>query len=212
MDMNQSVAETVTEQLCRSSVAVHVMLLVSSAAIIALLKTASKISEPPCNKGGVIPWLAGRKPSWNLLAENIAEHKKRLELTDSDTGLTWLLKACLSGRTDMVKLLLANGANPQALSRDKDSTLILATFASCHQKCSNNEIIEMLANTGVNMNHVNKKGYSALSIAAANGNMPLVTTLMHYGGDPSIPDNNGTLPANLASSFGHYDVAELLHQ
>ena len=53
----------------RSSVAVHVMLLVSSAAIIALLKTASKISEPPCNKGGVIPWLAGRKPSWNLLAE-----------------------------------------------------------------------------------------------------------------------------------------------
>ncbi|XP_065896557.1 ankyrin repeat family A protein 2-like isoform X2 [Dysidea avara] len=197
MDMNQSVAETVTEQLCRSSVAVHVMLLVSSAAIIALLKTASKIS---------------RKPSWNLLAENIAEHKKRLELTDSDTGLTWLLKACLSGRTDMVKLLLANGANPQALSRDKDSTLILATFASCHQKCSNNEIIEMLANTGVNMNHVNKKGYSALSIAAANGNMPLVTTLMHYGGDPSIPDNNGTLPANLASSFGHYDVAELLHQ
>ena len=47
------------------------------------------------------------KASWELLAEvsrfniapisqkftsqNITEHKKRLELTDSDTGLTWLL-------------------------------------------------------------------------------------------------------------------------
>jgi len=75
---------------------------------------------------------------------------------------------------------------------------VLATFACCHQKHSNGEVIELLANkggyvvdiphplspillTGVNINKVNKNGYSALSIAAANGNLPLVTTLMHYG-------------------------------
>jgi len=102
----------------------------------------------------------------------------------------------------LLKLIL--GADPQALSRDEDNAVILATFASCNLKSSSGEIIEILAHTGdchssywsiwpfhttyhivllagVNMNHVNKKGYSALSIAAANGNLPLVTTLMHYG-------------------------------
>jgi len=48
------------------------MLLVSSAAILVLLKTASKIREPSCYKGGVqLALFAGRnnKPSWDLLAE-----------------------------------------------------------------------------------------------------------------------------------------------
>ena len=34
----------------------------------------------------------------------------------------------------------------------------------------------------------------------------LVVTGHNTGGDPSIPDNNGTLPANLASSFGKYSL------
>jgi len=45
-------------------------------------------------------------------------------------------------------LVLMLGADPQALSRDKDNAVILATFAGCHPKCSNGEIIEILANTG----------------------------------------------------------------
>ena len=72
---------------------------------------------------------------------------------------------------------------------------------------------------GIDVNHTNRRGYTPLSIAAANGNLSLVTTLMYYGtvqyianaswqydcmlgGDPSIPNNDGTLPVQLAASFG----------
>lgn len=85
------------------------------------------------------------------------------------------------------------------MSTEKDNALILATFAVCHHKSStDNNIIEMLVSSGIliiitvtvagitmiigiDINHANKKGYTPLSIAAANGNMSLVTTLMYYG-------------------------------
>ena len=59
-------------------------------------------------------------------------------------------------------LVLMLGADPQALTRDKDNAVILATFAGCHLKCSNGEIIEILANTG------------KYSIPTSNS-MPLIT-------------------------------------
>ena len=40
------------------------------------------------------------------------------------------------------------GANPQALTTDRDNALILTTFAISHHKCADTKIIEMLAATG----------------------------------------------------------------
>ena len=68
----------------------------------------------------------------------------------------------------------------------------------------------MLIEKGSDLNARRSDGYSALHVAAANGNNTGVRLLLEHGADPLIKDNNGRTPLLVALSKGHRYIAELL--
>lgn len=87
-----------------------------------------------------------------------------------------------------VRLLLANGANPNI-----PSTLEVGYNSPLHTACTRNsiEIAELLIKAGADVNARNQLGQTVLHIAARQRNVPLAKYLLSVGVDPTIRDTNG---------------------
>ena len=118
--------------------------------------------------------------------------------------------ACLGGGKEMVKFLLAKGADYTATTAQGDSALLLATYACCTVKTADSRLLDLLACRGINVNAQNSSGNSALSIAALHGRTLLISMLLQYGADPYIPNFSGILPVDFAGSSGNFEAAKLL--
>ncbi|HZO73843.1 MAG TPA: sigma-70 family RNA polymerase sigma factor [Ktedonobacteraceae bacterium] len=133
----------------------------------------------------------------------------RTELTDllldfganpnvrTKSGLTPLSLAILYNHVDVVKLLLAHGA-------DARGELCRATMRDYR------EIVQLLLADGVEVNAQGRSGRTALHWAALKGHRALVQLLLHYGADVSIQDELGRTPAGWAIVKGYYEIAEIL--
>jgi len=104
-----------------------------------------------------------------------AEIVKRLIALGADVNLsmplrgeTALHQACQAGRTETARLLLANGANPNAYT---------VAGASTEMYCGP------------------LRGETALHFAAAYGDVELVEVLLAAGADKTIPDHYGDRPS-----------------
>ncbi|XP_065646667.1 ankyrin repeat and sterile alpha motif domain-containing protein 1B isoform X4 [Hydra vulgaris] len=63
---------------------------------------------------------------------------------------------------------------------------------------------------GPNINWRDDSGYTALHLAALNGQKDVVCFLLHNDASANIPDNAGSFPLHLAAFNGHDEVASLL--
>lgn len=66
--------------------------------------------------------------------------------------------------------------------------------------------------TKENINSKDPKGYSALMLAAYNGNLEATKLLLDYGSDPNSRDNTGNTILMGAAFKGHKEIVELLVQ
>jgi rhodanese-related sulfurtransferase len=110
-------------------------------------------------------------------------------------GLTLLMKAAYEGNAELIKRLIAAGADPNVRNGDGNNALWLA--------CAGDklEAARLLVAVGINMDNQNDTGATALIYAASAGKAALVELLLGLGANPGLETLDGFSALDLASTF-----------
>jgi uncharacterized protein len=137
------------------------------------------------------------------------------ELLDADAalaggfardGFTALQLASFFGHPETARLLLARGAEVNAVARNGMAIMPLhAAVAGKHH-----EVVEALLAAGANVNARQEGGWTPLHEAGQHGDRRLVDMLLAAGADPSLGREGGETPADTAAAHGHTEIADLL--
>jgi ankyrin repeat protein len=111
----------------------------------------------------------------------------------------------------LLELMLENGAQVNA----KDSYNGTGLIRAAHRGYP--EIVKRLIEAGVELDHVNRLGWTALmeAIVLGDGSEPYVETvrlLVDAGADASLPDAHGLTPLSHAEAAGQAEIASILRQ
>lgn len=123
---------------------------------------------------------------------------------------TPFLYAGAEGYLDILQLTIQAGADPTIVNRYGGSALIPAA-----EHGHIDVIKELLNNTTIDVNHVNRLGWTALmeAIILNNGSpiqQTVVQLLIDYGADVNIPDNNNVTPLQHAKKQGFREIENIL--
>jgi len=109
--------------------------------------------------------------------------------------VTALMRAAFSGDIELVKLLLAHGADPHMQSRDQETTLMaacgLAFINGYHRRRPSEErleVVKLLVDLGEDINHADSYGITPLMAAANLGDINIVRYLIEKGADLGAHD------------------------
>jgi len=165
------------------------------------------------------------------LGANVNEPKS------ADDSTTPLLVAASKGHSDIVKLLLKNGADLAALDDCGNNVLHVACAkgradvvsrllkAGCDAlaKAGNgatalhlaarkghDDVVELLLEHGVDIELVDSKGATALHAACSGGYEDVVALLIKKGADTGAEDGKGKTPRQIANKKGNDDCAKLI--
>lgn len=120
------------------------------------------------------------------------------------------LYAGAEGMLEILKLAHAAGADPRITNRYGGTALIPAA------ERGHVEVVRwLLENTKVDVNHVNRLGWTALmeAIVLSDGgarHQEIVATLIRHGADVNIPDRDGRTPLYHARQRGYARIQALL--
>jgi ankyrin repeat protein len=103
---------------------------------------------------------------------------------------TALMRAAFSGDIELVKLLLAHGADPKILSKDYETTLMAACgtgfipgYSKGRTPAERLEVVKLLIDLGQDVNAADNYGITALMVAANLGDVPIIQYLIDKGAD-----------------------------
>ena len=113
--------------------------------------------------------------SWNELLTSESFLKKAKSTFDE-----WLVDAAFEGHTDIVKLLLNLGAEPDKPVAKGWTALHFAAY------CDNKGVVKVLLNGGANPNMTDDSGQSPLIRAVFYHHIDMVKILLDGGADPNI--------------------------
>jgi ankyrin repeat protein len=125
-----------------------------------------------------------------------------IEAVDSE-GYTALIYATAYGYQDIMKTLIADGANVTAFKND-----VNPMFAAVNN--DNTSSIQMLIDAGADVNCVDLTGYTPLMFAAQEGYSATVSFLLAKGAKVDTEDNDGHTATSIAAQNNHNDVVEIL--
>lgn len=111
---------------------------------------------------------------------------KGVDINGVHGGITPLIAAArdsYEGRPDAITMLIANGANAAVPDVAGNTPLHHAA------RCENPIIAALLLDTKVDINAVNAEGHTALDIACANANWPLVEFLLDHRAATDVADS-----------------------
>ncbi len=131
---------------------------------------------------------------------------KNPSLIRSETfmGSTALHKAVFSNNSDMVQLLIKDGADVNAPGY-AETPLHVAAFYG-HAK-----IAEILLNAGANVNALGYKwDDTPLQVAAIHGNADVVKVLLSHGANLNAEDKNRETALQLAQEYNQTDIVSIL--
>ena len=148
------------------------------------------------------------RDDYQTLEKRLNQHSKsavQVWLTEPVIGQDCPLHACARrGCTEVVKLLLANGADPN-LAKDNGATPLHVAAENGHQA-----VVGLLLGRQADPNLAFSDGVTPLSIAAQNGYQVVVELLLANGVDPNRASDDGATPLYVAAHNGHQAVVELL--
>ena len=99
---------------------------------------------------------------------------------------TALMIASAKGNTDIIKVLLTAGADPNITDADGNACLHNSIYGNWER-----EVLQTIIDHGAHVNITNKEGHTALMIASRKGNIDGIKVLLEAGTDPSITDAHG---------------------
>ena len=117
------------------------------------------------------------------------------------TLLSW---AAREGRMDMVKFLIARGADPNAKDRWGRHAI---TWAARER---HTDIVKFLVNRGADVNMQSNTGGTALAYAVLGGDLELVEFLVEQGADVNTADRYLATSLMWAASKGFREIVEFL--
>lgn len=115
---------------------------------------------------------------------------------------TLLCIASRGGSSEIFKILIEFGANPNATTEKGDTPLI------CAARNGHIECLEYLLDMGVNVNGRGHRGWSALHWAALNGRYEIAATLAAYGAEIDAVTDDGSSSIFLGCLSGHSSLVE----
>jgi hypothetical protein len=119
---------------------------------------------------------------------------------------TSLMRAAFDGDVELCKLLLAHGADPHAISSDRESMLEAAAGLALipgyqvNRAAERVELSKILVELGQDVNWADAYGITPLMAAANLGNAPLVQYLVDQGADLGAYDLGKRLDGSFMSS------------
>lgn len=136
--------------------------------------------------------------------------------TRGTTGYTPLITAAIQNDADLVKVLLANGAEVDAFSIEG-----IGGYTALHMAVhkQNTTIIEMLLRHGANIDAVHKRldlrddlSVTPLQLAIIGGNIDLVEFLLQHGANVNGKNLAGDTPLHMALVLQKTEIADLLRK
>jgi ankyrin repeat protein len=147
---------------------------------------------------------AGANP--NALVNNTPRARMR-EGSPRIVYATALMRAAFAGDIELVKLLLAHGADPHIQSSDRETTLAaacgLAFINGYHRQrpsAERLEVVKLMVDLGEDVNHADGYGITPLMAAANFGDINIVRYLIDKGADLSAHDLGKKNDGNFGSS------------
>lgn len=120
---------------------------------------------------------------------------------------TALMRAAFAGDLELVKLLLAHGADPHIQSKDRESTLMAACglafingYHRQHPPAERLAVVKLLVDLGEDVNHADSYGITPLMAAANLGDINIVRYLIEKGADLGAHDLGKKNDGNFGSS------------
>jgi len=121
------------------------------------------------------------------------------------------MRAAEKGHTDIVKALLAHGADVNA--KEPHGASAGATALMYAVVAGHNDIVQVLLTHGADVNaRENKVGFTALMGAAYNGQTNAVQALVAHGADVNAKNNDGDTALMLAKKKGHKEIVRILKE
>ena len=135
-----------------------------------------------------------------IVVKSLIEHGAEINIRDKKHKMTPLDRAVSMGHVEMVKLLINNGA---------DAMNEALRLSIVHK---NVRIAEMFLKNGVDINHMNEDGDTALHCATKWSNIDTVQLLLNYGANVNIENNDGKTPLYYVrgNAFQHKEISDLL--
>ncbi|KOP82434.1 hypothetical protein AMS60_08055 [Bacillus sp. FJAT-21945] len=138
------------------------------------------------------------------MAEKLAKAHEDIDLEDYNgyTAMDWAIKA---GDSEMVKILLENGANPNNESGYMMTPLMIAATKG------RADIIKTLHSAGAEVNFQDSESsMTALMYAAQGESEETIKVLLQLGADPNLMDYSNMTAYMYAIEMGHENIAKLL--
>jgi hypothetical protein len=138
-----------------------------------------------------------------------AAEKKRITTAPANVSPapTTLLAAVKHGRIDIVKSLLANGANINETDADGSTSLMIASEANL---ANNLALVQTLIDARASLEARDSQGRSAMHRAAAEGKINIVGLLVESGALVNRRATDGGTPLFYAVKSGKLPVVQLL--
>ncbi|NXS55130.1 ASB3 protein, partial [Brachypteracias leptosomus] len=136
----------------------------------------------------------------------LLQHGAKVEGPHCWSGWNSLHQAAFQGSTEIMNILLENGAGKEC----KDDFGITPLFVAAQY--GKLESLRLLISQGANVNCQAKDRATPLLIAAQEGHTECVELLLAKGADPNLYCNEGNwqLPIHAAAEMGHQKILELL--
>ena len=118
--------------------------------------------------------------------------------------------AAVNNDVPMLKLALAGGCDPKAITSPYQGTALIAAAHLGHA-----EVVRVLIAAGAPLDHVNNLGWTALieSVVLGNGGRNHIDTLdalVKAGANVNLADRAGTTPLTLAKARGYAEMVRIL--
>ncbi|MDD2898325.1 MAG: ankyrin repeat domain-containing protein [Desulfuromonadaceae bacterium] len=110
----------------------------------------------------------------------------------------------LASMMEIVKLLIANGADVNAESSDGETPLIFAAAAG------RSDLVELLIAHNANINSKGNEGVSALYMATIMDRLAVAKLLLEHGAKVDSRTKSGYTPLMYAARIGNYSFTEML--
>jgi len=160
---------------------------------------------------------AQRAPATSLLEQaisrehadtimNVIEHGVDINARNI-SGHAAIHLATATGNSDVVRLLLVNGADVNAVGTDSGRTSLHYAASLGHV-----DLCELLVRYGANTDAQTVKLETPLHLAIANGHREVVAILLKYSARLNIRDENGMTPLQLAENLDNREIVTLIKQ
>ena len=121
-------------------------------------------------------------------------------------GFTPLHLACFYGQQEVVRSLLACGAQPWDRTRSSGGATPLHQAVITGQR----DIAELLLEHGAEVDARDQRGCTPLHLAAANGDLDTVAALLRFGAVPFRRNDEQRTARDLAQESGYVEIVERL--